>query len=107
MVVQIMRKQVPGEVIREEAVAGEALPAFDYNAAAELFPCHNKKSKRRTIAYRRFGRAADAIRFAVEDLVPEALVGAYLEVDEERYDVGGIRRLYESAEYPSIRRAAR
>ena len=57
--------------------------------------------------YRRFARAADAIRFAVEELPSELLLGAYLEVDEERFNYLGIRQLYESADYPLTRRGAR
>ncbi len=56
-------------------------------------------------AYKRFARAAHAIRFAMEDVAPELLVGACLEVDERRYGNTDIRRLYESAEYPLTRRA--
>jgi hypothetical protein len=104
---KIMLKPVTvGEVPVDEAAIEANLAPFDYNASAELFPCRNKKSSRRTIGYRRFGHAADAIRFAVEELAPESLVGAYLEVDEARYDFGGIRRLYESLDYPLVRRAA-
>jgi hypothetical protein len=99
MVGKIMLKQVMvGQVVVEQAVA-----AFDYNAEAELFPSRNKRSNRQPIGYRRFGHAADAIRFAIEDLAPEFLLGAYLEVDEDRYDSRGIRRLYESMDYPLIR----
>jgi len=82
------------------------MAGFDYSTEAELFPTRNRKSWRQPLGYRRFAQAADAIRFAIEELPPEFLPGAYLEVDEERYDKAGIRRLYESADYPLARRAA-
>jgi hypothetical protein len=89
----------------EQTAVEPAVIEFDYAAAAELFPSRKQKSRRRPTAYRRFGHAADAIRFAIEELAPEFLLGACLEVDEERYDGGGIRRLYESKDYPLIRGA--
>ncbi len=55
------------------------------------------------MGYRRFSKAADAIRFAIEELAPELLIGAHLEVEEERFDSEGIRRLYDHAEYPLAR----
>lgn len=82
------------------------MTTFDYSTEAELFPSRNGKSRGQSIAYRRFAQAADAIRFAIEELPPKSLLGAYLEVDEERYDSRGIRRLYESDDYPLARRAA-
>ena len=85
---------------------------FDYGAEAELFPTRNRQPRRQPIGlrqpvgYKRFARAADAIRFAIEELPAELLLGAFLEVDEERYDSGGIHRLYESMDYPLIRSVA-
>ena len=67
------------------------MSAFNYRAEAELFPTKNRRSKSAPFAYRRFERAADAIRFAVEDLPADAFAGAYLEVGEVRFDRRGIR----------------
>ena len=76
---------------------------FDYRAKAELFPGKNIKVRLRVFKYMRFDHAADAIRFAVERLPANVLLGAYLEVDEKRYDSRGIRNLYDRAEYPFLR----
>ncbi|MFL6951037.1 MAG: hypothetical protein ACJ8FU_22835 [Xanthobacteraceae bacterium] len=81
------------------------LTSFDYDTAAELFPTRSRKAMRQPVGYKRFTRAADAIRFAIEDLPPALLLGAYLEVDEERFDSEGIRQLYASVRYPLARRA--
>jgi hypothetical protein len=77
---------------------------FDYSREAELFPTRSRKGGRSGFAYRRFARAADAIRFAIEELPSGLLVGAHLQVDEERYDAAGIRSLYEDAAFPLVRR---
>ena len=81
------------------------LSGFDFRAEAELFPTRSRRSTRRVVQYRRFARAADAIRFAIEDLPSEFLVGTYLQVDEERFDGAAIRWLYDSARFPLARRA--
>jgi hypothetical protein len=79
------------------------LGKFDYTAEAELFPTRRRLPRRQPLGYRRFAQAAQAIRFAIEDLAPELLIGAYLEVNEQRYSSEEIRRLYEDADYPLAR----
>ena len=90
----------------EAQARDQAMIEFDYTTEAELFPTRSRKSRRQPIGYRRFPHAVDAIRFAIEELSQEQLIGAYLEVDEERYDGKAIRRLYESPDYPMPRRIA-
>jgi hypothetical protein len=47
-----------------------AVPGFDFKAPAELFPTRNRKQ--RGMSYRRFNTAAEAIKFAIEDM-PSAI----------------------------------
>jgi hypothetical protein len=51
------------------------IAALDYTAAAELFPTRSRKGNR-PMGYRRFSKAADAIRFAIEELSPELLIAS-------------------------------
>ena len=55
----------------------KAIGSFDYTAPAELFPTRSRKGNR-PMGYRRFAKAADAIRFAIEELSPELLMGRTL-----------------------------
>jgi hypothetical protein len=74
-------------------------------AFTELFPPRSRKYPRERFGYRRFALAADAVRFAIEELPPELLIGAILEVDGERYGGEQIRRLYDADDF-SLRPAA-
>jgi len=83
---------------------------FDYTALAELYPARSWKGGAGRVTYKRFEVAAEAVRFAIEELPPQYLLGTYLEVEEKRFDGRQIRQLYESENYPlprSQRDAAR
>jgi hypothetical protein len=85
---------------------------FDYGMPAELFM--GKPRPRRTgqqgptgqqgLSYRRFPTAAEAIRFAVEDLPAVLTLGPRLQVGDEQFDSLEIQRLYERDDYPLRRR---
>jgi hypothetical protein len=74
---------------------------FDYDSPADLFPARSKRAKP---SYRRFNTAAEAIRFAIEQMPVELLGGTVLEVKEERAHGARIRELYDAAAYPLARK---
>ncbi len=79
------------------------MAAFDYTAGAGLFPC--KANNRTTrIRYKRFDSAAEAVRFAIEDMPGAQLRGCVLEVDNARFEGADIRVLYDARDYPLLRR---
>ena len=82
--------------------------AFDYDLPAGLsMPKHKGIRRRRaTPHYRRFATAAEAIRFAVEEMPAVRTLGAWMQVGDERFDNDEIYRLYESSGYPLYRDAA-
>ena len=63
-----------------------------------------KGGARQPLGYRRFGSAAEAIRFAIEEFSSARALGAWMQVGDERFDGKEIQRLYEHAEYPLRRR---
>ena len=76
---------------------------FDYTALAELYPARSWKCSSR-VTYKRFEIAAEAIRFAMEELPSQFRLGTWLEVGEEGFNGGQIRLLYESRDYPLLRK---
>jgi hypothetical protein len=76
---------------------------FDFNAPAELYPARSRVGHR-PIGYRRFDTAAQAIRYAIEEMPNEFLDGTVLEIESDRIDGAGIRLLYSSNEYPLPRK---
>jgi hypothetical protein len=79
---------------------------IDFDAPAELFMAKRKGGTRQPLTYRRFATAAEAIRFAVEDLPAVRTLGAWMQVGDERFEGDEIQRLYDSGGYPLPRRPA-
>jgi hypothetical protein len=72
--------------------------SFDYSAPAELFLAKPIKGSR--TKYRRFATAAEAIRYAVEDLRTPRAFGAWMRVGDERFNSDDIHRLYDEGDFP-------
>jgi hypothetical protein len=82
-----------------------AMTDFNYDVPGEFYsrksPGYRKPSG---LAYQRFNTAAEAIRFAMEDISPAALGGCTLVVEEERLGVKELKALYVSPSFPLPRR---
>jgi hypothetical protein len=76
-----------------------------YGMEASLSYATSTTSRERTLVYRRFSRAAEAIRFAIEALGPRFLDGCSLEISDGHYFGREIRPLYDDRAYP-LRRAS-
>jgi hypothetical protein len=75
----------------------------DYFVEAALY--YGKSASRgRALAFRRFTQAAEAIRFAVEELSPSIFNGCKLEIGEAEYFGRAIRPLYDDRAFPLFRR---
>jgi hypothetical protein len=68
-----------------------------------MFMTRAKLMRRLPVTYRRFATAAEAIRYAIEEIPAPLLIGAVMEVSEERFDHRAIRELYDGAGYPLVR----
>lgn len=90
--------------LKASSPKGTRMHGFDYGAGAELFTNKSKWSRRAPVGYKRFARAADAIRFAIEGLPANMLASAWLEVGDDRFNAADIHRLYADKAYPLDRR---
>jgi len=79
---------------------------FDYGSEAELFVASGTFAVKKALRYIPFILASDAIRYAMEELASARRGGICLEVNDERFDSTGIRRLYESEAYPLRRKSS-
>ena len=81
------------------------MASFDYSASADLYPGRSR-TRKSPLAYLRFDTAAEAVRFAMEELSSAQLVSTLLEVEERRFRAADIDALYRSEAFPLPRAAA-
>jgi hypothetical protein len=79
--------------------------ALDWTEPAELYAVLGAFHARNA-QYFRFSSAAEAIRFAIEDMPAAALRGMAVESGDNRYEGQQIRALYDAQDYP-LERAKR
>ncbi|MEK4034560.1 hypothetical protein WOC76_11030 [Methylocystis sp. IM3] len=75
-----------------------------YFEQASLYYAKSPHRRRKALVFRRFEQAAEAIRFAVEELAPEILKGSTLEINDTHYFGDQIRPLYDDGAFPLRRR---
>lgn len=72
---------------------------LDWSAPAELYSSV-ATLRTRNARYFRFSSAAEAIRFAIEDMPGAALRGMAVESGDNRFEGDQIRALYDAQDYP-------
>ncbi|MHA6297829.1 hypothetical protein [Devosia sp. CAU 1758] len=72
---------------------------LDWSAPAELYSSV-ATLKTRNARYFRFDTAAEAVRFAIEDMPGAALRGIVMESGDDRFEGDTIRALYDAKDYP-------
>ena len=73
---------------------------FDYDEPAELFVHAWRVRARAQVTYRKFSTGAEALKYVIEVLGPDARAGAVIETEQGRYESNEMRALYESSAYP-------
>ena len=76
----------------------------DYLPEAELFAVQ-RQGRKRNLFYQRFDTAAEAIKFAIEEM-PADSASLVLETEFSRFDAAGIAALYAAEAFPLARRPA-
>jgi hypothetical protein len=76
---------------------------FDYSAPAELYSARGH-GRRAPLSYRRFATAAEAIRYAVEQIPKNLTAAAYIETGEQTITHKELRELYDSPDFPLERK---
>jgi hypothetical protein len=113
-VLELQNKSSPAKASENSSSPGRPLArvtaladmiAFDFDAPAEVFSSAGLGAARGPMRYRRFASAAQAIRYAIEELPAALLRGTIIEVDEDRFDARQIRELYDCPAYPLARAA--
>lgn len=75
---------------------------FDYSAFAELYPGRSN-ARPNARRYHRFETAAEALRFAMEEMPNVLLRGSMLEVNDQRFPAAQMSALYNDERYPLVR----
>jgi hypothetical protein len=82
------------------------MSVFNYTDAAGFYPSWSRQ-RASGHRFRRFETAAEALRFAIEELPAGLLRGSVMEVDEARFDSAQVQTLYEADKYPLTRSSLR
>jgi len=73
------------------------MTTINYAAEAQVYAIRQTGAKRH-MTHRRFPTTAEAVRYAVEELLANSNV--ILEIDEDRFEASTIRRMYDAPDYP-------
>lgn len=77
-----------------------SMEPFDFDQSADLFA---RAHRAQHVKYYKFPTAAQAIRFAIEQLPQNLRGGLVMEIDEVRYRAPEILTLYQRADFPLAR----
>ncbi len=80
------------------------MDAKDYSMEAALYYAKDTKVPQKSLVFRRFPQASEAIRYAVEELTPKVFNSCSLEVNGLHFFGREIRPLYDCGDFPLSRR---